>query len=66
MTMALRCQTSANIITLCGTCFELEPSIGKSSVDHKVEDLVELDDYDTEQISNIGWSELENWIWSSE
>ena len=27
-----------------GTCFEFEPSIGKSSVDHKVEDLVDLDE----------------------
>ena len=43
----------------CGTCFELEPAIGKSFVDHKVEELVELDDYDTECVSNTGWSELE-------
>ena len=43
---------------------ELEQSIDKSSVDHKVEDLVKLDDYDTECVSKTGWpwSELEHWM----
>ena len=39
--------------------FELKWSIGKFSVSYKVEDLVELDAYDTEQIGNTGWSEVE-------
>ena len=34
--------------------FELERSISKSSVDHKVEDLVELDVYDNEHVSYTG------------
>ena len=69
MTMVLRLVArqiasgkSANIITPCGTCFELEPLIGKSSVDRKIEELVKLDDRDTECVSNTGWSELEHWM----
>ena len=31
-------------------------------MDHKVEDLVKLDVYDTEQVGNTGWSELEHWM----
>lgn len=45
----------ANIITPHGTFFELEWSIGKS-VDHKVEDLEELDVYGTEH-SQQQWLE---------
>ena len=56
MTMVLRLvarwKASGNqkisLATPHGTFFELELSIGKSSVGHKVEDLEELDVYDTE------------------
>ena len=37
-------------------------SICRSSVGYKVEDLVELDVYNTEWVSNTRWNELEQWM----
>ena len=42
--------------------FEPEQMKSKPSVDYKIEDLIELDAYDTEWISNTGWNKLEHWI----
>ena len=42
--------------------FETECLIGKSAVDHEVEDLVEQDTYDTEQVGNTGWGRLKHWM----
>ena len=36
--------------------FEPKWSIGKSSVGHKIKDVVELNVYDSEQVSGTGWS----------
>ena len=41
----------------------LKQLIGKLSVGCKVGDLVELDDDDTECVSNTDWSELNNWMY---
>ena len=42
--------------------FEPEQLKSKPSVDYKIEDLIELDAYDTKWISNTGWNKLEHWI----
>ena len=42
--------------------FEPKGSIGSSSTDCEVKDLVDLDAYDTKQVTDGSWSELEHWM----
>ena len=43
-------------ITMYGAVFESGRSIGKSYVDCEVENLVQIDAYGTNWVSNTGWS----------